>query len=335
MPVQYEGIRAEHVAGAHGRRACSTSRTWARSRPPGPAPSGSSSTCSPTTSRSWPSGGAQYSVLCREDGGVLDDLFTYRLPAERFLTVTNAANHEKDLAWFREHADGFEVEVHDAPRRLGDAGRPGSRPRAASLASIAERRAAGADAHRRARAGRRAGAGLRHRLHGRGRLRAAAAARRRRRRLGRPARARRDAGRPGRARHAAPRGLLPPLRQRPVRGPQPDRGGPGLVLQARHGLHRRRGAGRRSSPTERLVPFAFTGPGIPRQGNPVAAPHGAGRGDQRHALALPRDRHRDGATCRSRTPRRVRRSRWTCAARRAPAEVRGHKARSTERTDSG
>jgi aminomethyltransferase len=24
-------------------------------------------------------GGAQYSVLCREDGGVLDDLFTYRL----------------------------------------------------------------------------------------------------------------------------------------------------------------------------------------------------------------------------------------------------------------
>jgi aminomethyltransferase len=29
-------------------------------------------------------------------------------------------------------------------------------------------------------------------------------------------------------------------------------------------------------PAQRLVPFAFTGPGIPRQGNPVAAPHGAG-----------------------------------------------------------
>jgi aminomethyltransferase len=30
------------------------------------------------------------------------------------------------------------------------------------------------------------------------------------------------------------------------------------------------------TPTQRLVPFAFTGPGIPRQDNPVAAPHGAG-----------------------------------------------------------
>ena len=29
-------------------------------------------------------------------------------------------------------------------------------------------------------------------------------------------------------------------------------------------------------PVQRLVPFAFTGPGIPRRDNPVAAPHGAG-----------------------------------------------------------
>jgi aminomethyltransferase len=53
-------------------------------------------------------------VLCREDGGVLDDLFTYRLAPERFLTVTNASNHERDLAWFRRQADGFEARVHDA-----------------------------------------------------------------------------------------------------------------------------------------------------------------------------------------------------------------------------
>jgi aminomethyltransferase len=49
-------------------------------------------------------GGAQYSVLCREDGGVLDDLFTYRLDADRYLTVTNASNHAQDLDWFRVHA---------------------------------------------------------------------------------------------------------------------------------------------------------------------------------------------------------------------------------------
>ncbi|HLM86811.1 MAG TPA: glycine cleavage system aminomethyltransferase GcvT [Solirubrobacteraceae bacterium] len=54
-------------------------------------------------------GGAQYSVLCREDGGVLDDVFTYRIDAERYLTVTNAANHVRDLAWWSAHA----IEVGD------------------------------------------------------------------------------------------------------------------------------------------------------------------------------------------------------------------------------
>ena len=58
-------------------------------------------------------GGAQYSCLCREDGGVLDDLFTYRLGEDRYLTVTNAANHERDLEWFEAHAVEFEAEVRD------------------------------------------------------------------------------------------------------------------------------------------------------------------------------------------------------------------------------
>jgi len=57
--------------------------------------------------------GAQYSVLCREDGGVLDDLFTYRLDEDRWLTVTNASNHDKDLRWFLAHAEGFDVSVAD------------------------------------------------------------------------------------------------------------------------------------------------------------------------------------------------------------------------------
>jgi aminomethyltransferase len=59
-------------------------------------------------------GGAQYSVLCREDGGVLDDLFTYRLDSDRYLTVTNAANHQSDLEWFEQHAREFpDAQVRD------------------------------------------------------------------------------------------------------------------------------------------------------------------------------------------------------------------------------
>jgi aminomethyltransferase len=57
-------------------------------------------------------GGAQYSVLCQDDGGVLDDLFSYRL-GDRFLTVTNASNHDSDLAWFRKQAEGYDVALAD------------------------------------------------------------------------------------------------------------------------------------------------------------------------------------------------------------------------------
>src|SRR4051812_2971887 len=57
--------------------------------------------------------GAQYSVLTKEDGGVLDDLFTYKLAETRYLTVTNAANPEKALAWSPNQAEPFDVTLHD------------------------------------------------------------------------------------------------------------------------------------------------------------------------------------------------------------------------------
>jgi aminomethyltransferase len=58
-------------------------------------------------------GGAIYSCLCREDGGVLDDVFTYRLAEQHFLTVTNASNHDKVMAWFERQAADFDADVSD------------------------------------------------------------------------------------------------------------------------------------------------------------------------------------------------------------------------------
>jgi aminomethyltransferase len=60
-------------------------------------------------------GGAGYGLLCREDGGILDDVITYRLDSERYLTVTNAANHERDLSWFADHAGDGATVVDRAP----------------------------------------------------------------------------------------------------------------------------------------------------------------------------------------------------------------------------
>jgi aminomethyltransferase len=112
MPVQYEGIRQEHVAVRTGAGIFDVSHM------------GEVETSGPDAERFLQRvlsndvskiavGGAQYSVMCREDGGVLDDLFTYRLGDDRYLTVTNASNHERDFAWLSEHTEGLDVAVRD------------------------------------------------------------------------------------------------------------------------------------------------------------------------------------------------------------------------------
>lgn len=51
-------------------------------------------------------GQAVYSPMCDPDGGVVDDLLVYRLGAEDYLLVVNAANTDKDYAWVCEHLEG-------------------------------------------------------------------------------------------------------------------------------------------------------------------------------------------------------------------------------------
>ncbi|HXJ48353.1 MAG TPA: glycine cleavage system aminomethyltransferase GcvT, partial [Candidatus Acidoferrum sp.] len=47
-------------------------------------------------------GNAIYTLMCKEDGGAIDDLVVYREANNRFLVVVNASNREKDSAWMRE-----------------------------------------------------------------------------------------------------------------------------------------------------------------------------------------------------------------------------------------
>jgi aminomethyltransferase len=112
MPVQYAGIRPEHEAVRNAVGVFDVSHMGEVETTGPDAEKFLQRILSNDVSR-IAEDGAQYSVLCKDDGGVLDDLFSYRLGPQRFLTVTNASNHEKDLAWFRQHAGGFDVEVHD------------------------------------------------------------------------------------------------------------------------------------------------------------------------------------------------------------------------------
>src|SRR4051794_11024002 len=112
MPVQYAGIRPEHLAVRTKVGVFDVSH-MGEIETEGPGAEAFLQRILSNDVAKIADDGAQYSVLTRPDGGVLDDLFTYRLGPERFLTVTNASNHEKDLAWFQQHASGFDVTVHD------------------------------------------------------------------------------------------------------------------------------------------------------------------------------------------------------------------------------
>jgi len=63
-------------------------------------------------------GQAQYSAMCLEHGGVVDDLLVYRF-RDHWMLVVNASNLAKDLAWIRSHAQGLDVEVADHSDRTG------------------------------------------------------------------------------------------------------------------------------------------------------------------------------------------------------------------------
>jgi aminomethyltransferase len=58
-------------------------------------------------------GRARYTMLCAEDGGVLDDLVVYRLADEKFLVVANAGNASLVAAELRSRAAKFETTVED------------------------------------------------------------------------------------------------------------------------------------------------------------------------------------------------------------------------------
>jgi glycine cleavage system T protein (aminomethyltransferase) len=112
MPVQYDGIREEHL---RVRNACGVFDVshMGEIETEGPEAAELLQRLLSNDVSKIEVGGAQYSCLCKEDGGVLDDLFTYRLAEDQFLTVTNAANHQRDLEWFEAHAVEFNATVKD------------------------------------------------------------------------------------------------------------------------------------------------------------------------------------------------------------------------------
>ncbi len=116
MPLQYDSILAEHeaVRTAAGLFDVShMSNLWLEG-------DGAEALLSRTVA-SDPAkvkrGRAQYTVACREDGTIIDDLIFWRLADGRFHVVPNAGMNETFVDWFGRHAEG-DVRVLDMSREL-------------------------------------------------------------------------------------------------------------------------------------------------------------------------------------------------------------------------
>jgi aminomethyltransferase len=64
---------------------------------------------------------SRYAMMCRPDGGTIDDLFIYRLP-DRWFVVVNASNRERDVAWMQEQRAArpdLDVTIEDVTDQTG------------------------------------------------------------------------------------------------------------------------------------------------------------------------------------------------------------------------
>ncbi|MBO4738278.1 MAG: glycine cleavage system aminomethyltransferase GcvT [Bacteroidales bacterium] len=113
MPVQYEGLILEHE---HVRKAVGVfdvshmGEIWVRGAKALDFVQWVSSNDASVLS----DGKVQYCCFPNDKGGIVDDFLTYRIKADEYLLVVNAANIDKDWAWLQEQNKNFGVELYNA-----------------------------------------------------------------------------------------------------------------------------------------------------------------------------------------------------------------------------
>ena len=112
MPVRYASDLAEHHAVRRSAGVFDLSH-MGEIRVRGPQAGEALDAALVGRASTMPLGRAAYGMLVAADGGILDDLVTYRLGEEEFLVVANAANVAPVLAGLLERTAGFDAEVVD------------------------------------------------------------------------------------------------------------------------------------------------------------------------------------------------------------------------------
>jgi aminomethyltransferase len=101
MPVQYEGVIPEHKAVRADCGVFDVSH-MGELEVEGPRAGALLQLLLSNDIERLDDGGAQYTLLTHESGGIVDDLIVYRLTPFRYLLIVNASNREADFEWLKE-----------------------------------------------------------------------------------------------------------------------------------------------------------------------------------------------------------------------------------------
>ncbi len=101
MPVQYEGVIPEHRAVREDSGVFDVSH-MGEIEVEGPQARELLQSLLSNDLEKVEVGGAQYTLLTNDEGGIVDDLIVYRLEGGRYLLVVNAANREADYEWLKD-----------------------------------------------------------------------------------------------------------------------------------------------------------------------------------------------------------------------------------------
>lgn len=112
MPVQYTSILEEHMAVRNQAGLFDVSH-MGEARVKGPQACDFMETAMTNRFRKLKPGRARYTLMCQEDGGVVDDLIVYRIAEDEYLICLNASNADKDVRWLQNLAKDYDCTVTD------------------------------------------------------------------------------------------------------------------------------------------------------------------------------------------------------------------------------
>lgn len=118
MPIQYQDITAEHNAVRHKVGIFDVSH-MGEVEITGKEAAAFVNYIFTNDIREAADGQILYGMMLYPDGGTVDDLLVYRVAADDYFLVINAANIEKDVAWMREQAARFDVSIDHQSERYG------------------------------------------------------------------------------------------------------------------------------------------------------------------------------------------------------------------------